>query len=276
MIVLPPAADRLIARLEPLERVDDLTRDAAQSVVLGVHGVAAAVLKIHRAPAKYRRERDALRAFADAPWCPELIAVDDRARLLLTRWCPGPWPDTPAAWRRAGEVLAELHDRPAAPDPVPLAEAIARRLADAMARSEGHVDDETRDRVAGIVGDGAAFAAVERAPCHRDYAPRNWLAGADDALVVIDWEHARADDPLVDLLRLYDGPFIDRPDREAAFLAGYARPVDGDRLRRLVALHGLVTLTWGLHHGDPTYTERGRLILRRIARTPRPGAAPPR
>lgn len=276
--MIPAEVARRVAALHaaPTAAVE-WTRDPAQSRVWRVDSAAGpAVVKRHGTAGKFHRERDALRRLDGRPWAPRLLAADDGLRLLVIALCPGDWPDTPAAWRAAGEALAALHREPVPPDPMPLSEAIARRLAGWLARAAPVLSDETLRRVEAAVGDGAAFAGVARVFCHRDFAPRNWRVGPDGVFRAFDFEHAGPDAPEVDLLRLYDGPFVARPDREAAFCAGYGARPDPDRLARLMALHGLATAAWGHLHGDALYRERGALILRRVGRSPPPAARSPR
>lgn len=246
--------------------VAELTRDPRQSRVWRVERAGAtAILKAHQSAGKYRRERDALRRFAPHPWAPRLLAADDATRRLLIEDRPGRPGDTPADFRRAGEVLAALHALPAPPDPLPLRDAIERRLAAALRHAEPHLPPATRAAVAARVGDGAAFEGVERVWCHRDFAPRNWLVC--DAFTLIDYEHTAPDDPLADLVRLYDGPLVDHPDREAAFWQGYGgalTPTTRDRLDRLLALHALATATWGRRHRDSHFICRGDALLARL------------
>lgn len=247
--------------------VAELTRDPRQSRVWRVErDGATAVLKAHQSAGKYHRERDALRRFAPHPWAPRLLAVDDPGHRLLIEDRAGRPGDTPEDLRRAGEALAALHATPEVPpDPLPLPTAIERRLAAALRHADPHLPPATRRAVAARVGDGAAFRGVHRVWCHRDFAPRNWLVA--DRFTLIDYEHTAPDDPLVDLVRLYDGPLIDRPDREAAFWRGYGgalTPAARDRLDRLLALHALVTATWGRRHRDPHYTCHGDALLTRL------------
>lgn len=268
----------------PFAVLADLSRDPRQSRVWRVAtGAETAVVKRHRAAGKFRREAA---AWIDWPAecrarMPRLIAADASHRALVMSAWPGQIADPlPTDDRRAaalaevaGAWLGALHRAPFADtDPLPLDAALPRRFAGWLARAERWLPSAERARLAERFGPGAAFAGCARRRCHRDFAPRNWLiaAGAPpEALGVIDFEHAGPDLPLLDLVRLYDGPFVGRPAVEAAFFVGYGAPLDAadrDRLARLMVLHGLGTLVWGHEHADARFIAHGRAILDRWAR----------
>lgn len=246
----------------------ELTRDPAQSRVWALRrGAVRAVFKQHQSAGKFHRERAALEALAGFDWCPALIAVWPEDRALLIEHRPGAPRADAAAGRRAGEVLAALHATPVAdPDPLPLADALGRRLAGWIERATGLLPPATLAAAAARFGDAAAFAGDRRVRCHRDYAPRNWLL--DGArFTLIDYEHSAPDHPLVDVVRLAEERFAD-PAFEAAFAEGYGAPIDHDRLDRLLALHALATAAWGRRHHDAAYTRRGDRLLARLGLTP--------
>jgi aminoglycoside phosphotransferase (APT) family kinase protein len=148
-------------------------------------------------------------------------------------------------------------------DPLPIAHALRRRLDGWLARAAGLVPDATLAAIDHRFGDGSAFQGDRRVLCHRDFAPRNWLV-ANENFTLIDFEHSAPDHPLVDVVRLCDEVFADRPDLESAFFTGYGARPDADQLSRLLALHALATTTWGRRHHDAQFIARGDALLARL------------
>lgn len=259
MIALPAAVAEAIGCARGFET----TRDPRQSRVWRVEVGGRAYAKLHVTEGKYRRERDALLRLARMPWAPRLRCHHDGMRLLLIDDCPGGWPDDAIAWHRAGETLASLHAIPCPPDAMSLADAITRRRDGWLRRAVGVMPDAILRSLSDRI-DPAPFSAAARVFCHRDYAPRNWRLGPDGVFRVFDFEHAGPDASEADFLRLYDDPFLDRPDRESAFFAGYGARPDPARLDTLLALHALGTATWGRLHADPTYVARGDRLIARL------------
>lgn len=155
------------------------------------------------------------------------------------------------ALEAAARAVAALHTLPLVDeDPVALADAVGLRAAAAAHRLIGEplVADALR-----LVDAGRAFVGAARVWCHRDLQPDNWVwDGCSVGLV--DWEHSRPDALELDLAHLVPTPSW------PTFHAHYG-PVDEDRLRAAVALHGLVTLAWGRRHGDAAFATRGRDAL---------------
>ncbi|PRP89883.1 homoserine kinase [Enhygromyxa salina] len=248
-------------------------------VELGEGGARAVVVKCFDSPRLFAQERDALGRWLDVTGelggarVPALVAVAPSERALVYARLPGVRPepagadaDAPAIHRAAGRFLAALHrldipDR----DPLPLAEALARRYrswARAVAQIEGALDADQQRLVEELAPSAASFGAVTRVPCHRDFTPDNWLWDGR-RLAVIDFEHARLDLALGDLAKLaVEWPA--RPELRLAFFAGYGRSLsaaDDTRLRIVVALHGLASLAWGLRHGAPRFVAEGQRAL---------------
>lgn len=243
---------------------------------LGDPGV---IVKRLRNARPFAQERRALTRWAPhlSEQTAPLLAVDEPTRTLVLGLAPGVHPidlapaDERAAHRRAGSFLRALH---AIPDPgddaMPLAEALTRRHAAALTRVAPHLTPDERAHLhAGALEIPALFADAVRVPCHRDFGPHNWLVDGP-RLTVLDFEHARPDCPLVDLIKLaVDWPA--RPDLAAALLDGYGRdltPTERARLRVHLALHAMTTLAWAHEHGNTAFLALGQRALRLVQQPP--------
>lgn len=179
-----------------------------------------------------------------------------------------------AHWR-AGRFLRRLHAIAEADgDPLALAEAVARRFAAWLGRVERRLAAEELRRLRALAAEiPGRFASATRAPCHRDFDAHNWLCRGPiaggvrtrvTALVVVDFEHARLDDPVADFAKLTATLRPEHRAREEALLAGYGRELDAGEQGRLhvhVALHALATLAWAHEHRDPTWLAAGERAL---------------
>lgn len=198
---------------------------------------------------------------------PKVLAVERDALLLepLDGSHPGPdWREDLALADALGRGLAALHALPFVDrDPLPLPEALPRRLAGWRSRS----DDPLVVRAVGLLPDVLARCAPEtlrRVPCHRDVHPGNVLLGPP--LALLDWEHAGPDSPWVDLLRTWEGlgPGEDPWLRALAAGAGLDLDAGWSTLRALGLVEGAGCLAWGTRHDAPDVVERGRRLLSRL------------
>lgn len=239
---------------------------------------AAVILKKFRSERPYRQE---LRAYT--VWrphlpaqTPTLLAADDPTHTLLLTEIPGdpafaltPQAECTAHWH-AGQFLRVLHAIPDPdPDPLPLADAIIKRHTSWLTRVSPHLTATERERLAALATDiPDLFSNTPRVPTHRDFTPRNWLVQGTAAHVrsisVLDYEHARHDTLLADLIKLAAEQWPTRPDLEESLLTGYGRdltPHERRQLRVLIALHAMATLAWAHAHRDPTFLAAGRTAL---------------
>ena len=171
----------------------------------------------------------------------------------------------------AGSFLANLHRLPFDDrDPLPLQRALQERLVATVERARPFVDASELAWAVKAFDGGRVFRGIARVPCHRDYQPRNWLVAERGSRVrwsAIDFEHARPDLWLVDLLKLWDRWWIDDPDLESAFFAGYGSSLDDEdrlRLETLGILHGLMTMVWSHEHESAEYLAHGRKVWARV------------
>lgn len=246
-----------------------------------------AYLKQHRVPDKHRREQAILERLREPPAAPvpEVIASDAEGLVLLLRACPGvpatelslPPDDERSLHEQAGRFRRRLDAVPMAEDdPVPLADALARRMESWLARARPSLPPRVRQRVEEAF-DPAPFEGEARRWCHRDLGPHNWIVEPTPhgpRLSVIDFGQARPDAWLVDVVKLWDDAWIHDPALADAFWSGYGREPSAReqaQLRQLALLHGLATATWGDRHGHWSFSRRGRLVLARVLH----GALPP-
>ena len=235
-----------------------------------------AVLKRYRSHRAWRQARVALQEWGprtdDRVRIPAVLAIEpDGPLTLLLERLPGVTPttlDLPLA-RSLGAALAALHGVPVPDDdPLPLAGAAAARMAGWLTRARGYVEEELLAAVADCFHP-EALAGRRRAPCHRDVELANLLVGAGPP-GLIDFEHARLDDPLIDVVRTWDGrPLADSPFT-ATLVGAWGHPAPESALRAHGLLHGVATLCKAEQDGDPLRSQRARHLLIEIMRTNNP------
>lgn len=111
----------------------------------------------------------------------------------------------------------------------------------------------------------------KRVPCHRDFWKRNWIwsLGEDEAtdemrLSVIDFEHARPDLFVFDMMKNWSDAWLDSERQESAFWDGYGRTLEGDErllLQRCGALHALQTILWASEHQQTEFLAQGKALM---------------
>lgn len=247
--------------------------------VEGERGEAIAYLKQHRVRDKWARERAILallHAPAPAP-VPELLASDDEGLALLLRACPGALAtacalgprDLEALHEQAGHLRRRLDAVPVDDDPLPLCDALARRLPAWLERAAPSLPAPLLRQVEAAF-DPRPFEGAARRWCHRDLGPHNWIvhhAAHGPRLHVIDFGQARPDAWLVDVLKLWDDAWARAPALGHAFWRGYGRrptAVEVQQLRQLALLHGLATAAWGDRHRHAGFSRHGRAVLARV------------
>ena len=238
-----------------------------------------AVLKRYRSHRAWRQAHDALVGWRDAAGedlrIPRVLDADAGPLSLLIEHLPGAHPGD--SWRedwelarRLGRGLAALHGVPVEDrDPVPLAEACARRMEGWLSRARGVINPSIVQRVAARFRP-EALAGRTRRPCHRDVEPANLLLANDAPLGLIDFEHARLDDPLVDIARTWDGRPLAQSPFTAALIAAWGRPAPEAALRVHGLLHGVATLCTAERAGDAARAAQSRDLLTWIIETPDP------
>jgi hypothetical protein len=245
------------------------------------HGEALAYLKQHRVPDKWHRERFILARLHEPPAAavPELVGAEEDGLVLLLRACPGvpatalglAPDDQRSLHEQAGRCRRRLDAVPVDEgDPLPLPEALTRRLRAWLERARPSLPPALLERVAAVF-DPAPFEGTTRRWCHRDLGPHNWIVepptrDRGPRLHVIDFGQARPDAWLVDVLKLWDDAWARDPALADAFWRGYGRRPDEAevaQLRQLARLHGLATAAWGDRHGHAGFSRHGRAVLAR-------------
>ena len=247
----------------------------------------AKLRRVVRTSRKLAQEHHAYRRWTLqlAPHVPRLVTVEDDPPALVMTELPGrPPADLPLALiqerdvhARAGALLARLHGvREPDEDGLCIEDALRRR-AESLLRRAARTEAEAlaewaAERIARAL-EVASGQRLERVPCHRDFEPRNWLVQLGPPLTVslVDFEHARMDLALADLTRLRCLVWANRPDLEEAFFRGYGvrlGRIERVLLEALSWLDAVGTTVWGIRQGDLTFTERGRCMVRALARAP--------
>ena len=260
--------------------------------VSGHDAQAGVVVKQFRSDRAFAQERDAYTRWLNH--LPEetaaLVAVlPAPVRAVVLRLLPGEPLLTgrvreaveQSAHRRAGSFLRALHALPEPDgDPVPLRQAVQQRYAAWLARVSPQLAEADAGQLRGLGEmlrrEAGLFARARRVPCHRDFIPSNWLIDGPavdgqisrlDRFFVVDFEHAKLDCPLIDLVKLWTEVWGERPDLEAQFFVGYGRSLGAHErieLQVLAAMHAMATVSWAHDHADPAFQLLGARALRRV------------
>jgi Ser/Thr protein kinase RdoA (MazF antagonist) len=260
------AAARLIG---PCEITEALGPAVAR---ISARGGEEYIVKKHADRDKHDREVHAYRHWTPAlgSSAPQLVAADAQALAIVTTALDGrphPGPLTATAHHHAGTILRRFHDAEP-PRTLPGYRAWLRDRADYWTgRARPFLS------AADLGNASAHLAALQQAgdadgvPCHLDFQPRNWLLGPAADLYLVDFEHARTDLPLRDLVRLRFRAWPARPDLKDAFLNGYGRDLTGsdtETLQHLGALDALTAIARGHQNHDIQLVQYGHSTLRQL------------
>lgn len=166
--------------------------------------------------------------------------------------------------QQAGSWLRGLHRLdPLASDDLSLSESLPLRLESWI---ENHGDSLTENEIELArqrVGDGSLFKSTLRVCCHNDFQPRNWLWDGHQ-IGIIDFEHAHANHPAFDWVRLETGIWQKAPELRDRFIDGYGEEPDwsdGEILAAICALYAVGCIVWGTRHREVAVVANGRRIL---------------
>jgi Phosphotransferase enzyme family/Sulfotransferase family len=245
------------------------------------HG-AEFIVKRHLNRRKYRREVHAYTEWVHAlgDRAPRLIAAEPAVPAIIMTLIAG----QPAArsatrdplkpgmeadnHRQAGELLRRLHSAPtgrSVPEP---AMTLSQRLAHWLPDARLFLAPEDLDLVSRCTVDLAAADSLPMVPCHLDYQPANWMIDPSGFLRVIDFEHARLDITIRDLVRLEYRHWTGRPELREAFFDGYGRPLSYQEqalLRACAAIDAVTAVVRGITSKNLALTSHGNRTLRRLS-----------
>lgn len=230
------------------------------------------VVKKHADRDKHDREVHAYQRWTPAlgPSAPQLVAADAQTLTIVTTALNGrshPGPLTTAAHHHAGTLLRRFHDAEP-PRPLPGYRDWLQDRADYWtARAKPFLSAADLGNASTHLAALQQTADPHGVPCHLDFQPRNWLLSPNADLYLVDFEHARTDLPLRDLVRLRFRIWPARPDLKDAFLNGYGRDLTGpdtETLQHLGALDALTATARGHQNHDNQLIRYGRSTLRQL------------
>jgi hypothetical protein len=239
------------------------------------------VAKRHLNQQKHQREDHAYTQWVPAlsERAPRLIASEPRVPAIVMTAIPGepadggvtgspPHPGSEADYhRQAGELLRRLHTTRAGPLTSEPPNPLSRRLEHWLPAAQLILTTDDIALVASCTACLADAKGVPLVPCHLDYQPRNWVIDRTGVLRIVDFEHARLDVAIRDIVRLEYRHWLGRPDLREAFYEGYATPLhDRDRalLKACAALDAVTAIVRGQAGNDPLLTAHGYTTLRQL------------
>lgn len=167
--------------------------------------------------------------------------ADDDRQAFVASTVPGRPADplSPHSHRRAGELLATIHDLGRTVEVDRKAWRAWSRVTRRRTERALRVCEELGVAVPAAVVDRCVAGIAELGPlpmasCHGDYLPKNWLD--DGVLRLIDFGEAMPRPRGVAFARLHVGVWWERPDLVEAFHEGYGTPLT-EADRRFVELH---------------------------------------
>lgn len=233
----------------------------------------------------HERERYEAEVTAYRRWAPALGAraarlhdANDALQAVILSALPGTSPAWPAptdlsprgvdlaVHREAGRVLRQLHEAqpPESWDDFSFGAAKAEELAQLEPAAAALLSRPEMDAVRAEIQALAGVTGLSKVPCHHDYNIRNWLVDETGAVNIIDFEWARLDVWVSDLVRLRAGVWKGRPFLQEAFLDGYGRQPDSHELAALRGC-GILTAVWLIikarETGRGSFEEGNRAML---------------
>ena len=204
-----------------------------------------------------------------SPWtsverAPALLAADEGARLLVTRFLPGtvvertPHALLPDTYRQAGRLLAQLHGQLEVQDAG--FEARENEKALLWLRKSHGIEPKTAARLRWMVESWPGVPSTV-VPTHGDWQPRNWLV-CRGRVSVIDFGRTDLRPALTDFTRLAAQQFRTRPELESAFIEGYGSdPREPAAWRRARIREAIGTAVWAHNAGDERFEQQGHRMI---------------
>ena len=205
-------------------------------------------------------------------FCPSILDQQDQPPALLMTRLPGinmalhsiPMPDWSQASRLAAQFLKAWQQQPFKDqDSLPLNRALPQRLESWIEQGSDCLTQEEISVARQRVGDGSIFEGHQRVPCHNDFQPRNWLWNGQ-SLGIIDFEHAHANHPVFDWVRLELGLWQKMPELRDEFIeewGGTPEWASPEVIDAVIGIHAIGCIVWGNRHGDKEFIFEGRRIL---------------
>ncbi|HEY3560474.1 MAG TPA: phosphotransferase [Kribbella sp.] len=218
----------------------------------------------HHLVRELRAHRNWLRPWTTQGRAAELVAADEDAKLLVTRYLPGnlvegtPYEWKPGTYQQAGELLAAFHQQSGVLDDTYELRENESTLRDL---SKPHrIAPDVAARLRSIV-EAWPTPPATLVPTHGDWQPRNWLI--DNGTVrVIDFGRADLRPAYTDLARLAAQQFRTDPSLEPAFLAGYGSdPRDPDAWHRTRVREAVATAVWAHEVGEEAFEQQGHRMI---------------
>lgn len=220
----------------------------------------------HHLARELRAHREWLRPWVRTGHAPQLLAADEEAKLLMTRFLPGQLveghraQDDPDTYRQAGALLARFHAQHTETSRE-WGTRLAQRALDWLDRPH-RIDAPSAAALRAEISTWPRSGEVTLVPNHGDWQPRNWLI--DEGTVrVIDFGRADLRPAAEDFARLARQDFARDPALEHAFLQGYGHdPREAGLWRRTLVVEAIGTAAWAHGVGDEPFERVG---LRQIA-----------
>jgi aminoglycoside/choline kinase family phosphotransferase len=275
--------------VEPVEVVDKSCAESDSRVVRITTGCKGGSFFLKRF-ATVRKYNQA--AYAYQNWLvavdavvPRLVAVRSEERLLLLTDigdCSCGWRELSLSQKsslltQAGKFLRSLHETPCVnDDSMSVGDAILGRAAALQRKIEGGSsrylsDGQMSSIVKSIEEVRLRLNQIKRVPCHRDFWRRNWIwtAASNQSqgnlrLGVIDFEHARYDLFLLDLMKVWSDCWLTNSQLEEAFWQGYGRRltnVENALLKVCAKVHAAQTIVWAEAHQQAAFLDQGLRLL---------------
>lgn len=211
---------------------------------------------------------------------PKVLFSSRQDRCVASQWVGGQVGDSVEfseeierrIYAEAGKQLRRLHGCGSLPvtSGMSISAAMIRRLKSARQDAENLVPVSVVKLVSeSVSGCATQFDTFDRVPCHRDYWRRNWIISREGegdplAVSVIDFEHARFDFWMMDLVKMLGDQWLDRPDLASAFWDNYGVELQPDHhvlLWTCAALHSLQSMAWAHRNRDRQFVAMNRRLL---------------
>ena len=220
------------------------------------------LIKIYSSPSAERREQQAFDNLADLPGLPTVVDRGDEEGAPWVKFAePGKWnlaslPESISLGRKAGEVLAALHNH----DTGHLSNVAHGMDGDWIAgdypstfkrleryRGRLHLAAEVVEQAAAMPPPGVGEPTI----IHTDPNPEQFMVDDDGNLTLFHWEWSTLGPPEWDYSRLLWLTHLKAgPDSAAGIVEGYGRELDDEQLERWAVYHSGMMLRQAVEASD--------------------------